>query len=69
MRIFATTNRINILGRADLPMHGKKLEWRNNYNMVSNNLVSDLKDASILLEVKHVDHCPAWVMLYKCANV
>ncbi len=41
----------------------KNLGWRIDYNMTSNNLVSDLKDAGIMPEVKHSDHCPAWVKI------
>ncbi len=41
----------------------KNLGWRIDYNMTTNNLVSDLKDAGIMPEVKHSDHCPAWVMI------
>lgn len=39
----------------------KNLGWRIDYNMTSNNLVSDLKDSGIMPGVKHSDHCPAWV--------
>ncbi len=41
----------------------KNLGWRIDYNMATNNLVSDLKDAGIMPGVKHSDHCPAWVKL------
>ncbi len=41
----------------------KNLGWRIDYNMASEKLVSDLKDAGIMPEVKHSDHCPAWVKL------
>ena len=41
----------------------KNLGWRIDYNMTSNNLVSDLKDAGIMPGVKHSDHCPAWVKI------
>lgn len=41
----------------------RNLGWRIDYNMVTNNLVSNLKDAGIMPEVKHSDHCPAWVRL------
>jgi exodeoxyribonuclease III len=41
----------------------KNLGWRIDYNMTTNNLVSDLKDAGIMPDVKHSDHCPAWVKI------
>ncbi len=41
----------------------KNLGWRIDYNMASEKLVSDLKDAGIMPGVKHSDHCPAWVKL------
>ncbi len=41
----------------------KNLGWRIDYNMTTNNLVSDLKDAGIMPEVRHSDHCPAWVKI------
>lgn len=37
---------------------GKNLGWRIDYNMVSDNLKSELKGASLLPEVRHSDHCP-----------
>ncbi len=39
----------------------RNLGWRIDYNMVSKSLESHLKDASILQEVKHSDHCPVVV--------
>lgn len=41
----------------------RNLGWRIDYNMVTNNLVSSLSDAGIMPEIKHSDHCPAWVKL------
>ncbi len=41
----------------------RNLGWRIDYNMVTDNLVPSLKDAGIMPEVKHSDHCPAWVAL------
>lgn len=38
---------------------GKNLGWRIDYNMVSSNLMSNMKHAFILSEAKHSDHCPA----------
>lgn len=37
---------------------GKNLGWRIDYNMVSDNLKTELKGASLLPEVRHSDHCP-----------
>ncbi len=41
----------------------RNLGWRIDYNMVTEPLVSSLQDAGIMPEVKHSDHCPAWVRL------
>ncbi|TVR41260.1 MAG: exodeoxyribonuclease III [Bacteroidia bacterium] len=41
----------------------RNLGWRIDYNMVANSLVSSLEDAGIMPEIKHSDHCPAWVKL------
>jgi exodeoxyribonuclease-3 len=37
--------------------------WRIDYHMLSENLLTDLKSAAILPEVKHSDHCPVLVEL------
>ncbi|HOI32574.1 MAG: exodeoxyribonuclease III [Bacteroidales bacterium] len=37
--------------------------WRIDYHMLSENLLPDLKSASILPDVKHSDHCPVVVEL------
>lgn len=39
----------------------KNLGWRIDYNMVSKNLENRLKNALIMPEVKHSDHCPILV--------
>ena len=36
----------------------RNLGWRIDYNMISETLLPKLKNASILSEVKHSDHCP-----------
>ncbi len=41
----------------------RNLGWRIDYNMVGEQLVPDLQDAGIMPEVKHSDHCPAWVIV------
>ncbi len=41
----------------------KNLGWRIDYNMVTSNLLPRLSDAGIMPQVKHSDHCPAWVKL------
>jgi exodeoxyribonuclease III len=41
----------------------KNLGWRIDYNMVSENLKDNLKDAGIMQEVIHADHCPVWVKI------
>ena len=41
----------------------RNLGWRIDYNMVGENLVANLHDAGIMPEVKHSDHCPAWVIV------
>ncbi|MGB3947843.1 MAG: exodeoxyribonuclease III [Bacteroidia bacterium] len=41
----------------------KNLGWRIDYNLVSNNLLPNLKRAAILPEAKHSDHCPVLVEL------
>jgi exodeoxyribonuclease-3 len=38
---------------------GKNLGWRIDYNLVSENLASNMNHAFILSEAKHSDHCPA----------
>ena len=42
---------------------GKNLGWRIDYQIVSQSLKSKLKDASILSDVVHSDHCPVMVKL------
>ncbi|MBN2681038.1 MAG: exodeoxyribonuclease III [Bacteroidales bacterium] len=42
---------------------GKNLGWRIDYNLVSNSLKNKLKDASILSNVVHSDHCPVSVLM------
>ncbi len=37
--------------------------WRIDYCMASDALQKDLKDAGIMQDVKHSDHCPVWVKL------
>ncbi len=41
----------------------KNLGWRIDYNIVSNNLTNKIKDAFILPEVVHSDHCPAGIIV------
>lgn len=36
----------------------KNLGWRIDYNLVSSNMLSNMKRAAILPEAKHSDHCP-----------
>jgi exodeoxyribonuclease-3 len=38
---------------------GKNLGWRIDYNLVSENLASNMNHAFILSEARHSDHCPA----------
>jgi exodeoxyribonuclease-3 len=35
--------------------------WRIDYCLASTNLKNKLKDAGIMQEIKHSDHCPVWV--------
>ncbi len=42
---------------------GKNLGWRLDYHMATQNLEKDIKNAGILQEVKHSDHCPVFVEL------
>ena len=37
--------------------------WRIDYNLVSDNLINNIKRAYLLPEVKHSDHCPVGVEL------
>ncbi len=37
--------------------------WRIDYNMLTDNLLPRLKNAGIMPEVVHSDHCPVWVEL------
>ena len=39
----------------------KNLGWRIDYQLVSNDLKNNLKDAKILPEAKHSDHCPTLI--------
>lgn len=41
----------------------KNLGWRIDYNMVSSELAPEMKNAGIMPEIKHADHCPAWVSI------
>ena len=41
----------------------KNLGWRIDYNVVSDNMLDKLKDAFILPDVVHSDHCPAGVIV------
>ncbi len=41
----------------------KNLGWRIDYNMVSKELAPEMKNAGIMPDIKHADHCPAWVLL------
>jgi exodeoxyribonuclease III len=42
---------------------GKNLGWRLDYHMVSQNLSSRVKDAGILQQIIHSDHCPVYIKL------
>ena len=39
----------------------KNLGWRIDYHMITPSLLSKLKNAGIMQEVIHSDHCPVWV--------
>lgn len=39
----------------------RNLGWRIDYNMVTGNIVPDIQDAGVMMEVKHSDHCPAFL--------
>ena len=41
----------------------KNLGWRIDYHMVTDSLRSRLKNAGIMQDVVHSDHCPVWVEL------
>jgi exodeoxyribonuclease-3 len=41
----------------------KNLGWRIDYNLVSENLLAQMKRAAILAEAKHSDHCPVLLEL------
>ncbi len=41
----------------------RNMGWRIDYNMTSKDLQSRLAGAGILPQVKHSDHCPAWLEL------
>jgi exodeoxyribonuclease-3 len=41
----------------------KNLGWRLDYHMVSGSLESRIKNAGILNEAAHSDHCPVWIEL------
>ena len=41
----------------------KNLGWRIDYNMISESLLPSLRNAKILPEAKHSDHCPVLVQL------
>lgn len=39
----------------------KNLGWRIDYHMISDSLKPRLRNAGIMPEVKHSDHCPVWI--------
>jgi exodeoxyribonuclease-3 len=41
----------------------KNLGWRLDYNMVTEPMAARIKDAGIINEAAHSDHCPVWVDL------
>jgi exodeoxyribonuclease-3 len=41
----------------------KNLGWRLDYHMVTHSLASRIKDAGIMNDAAHSDHCPVWVDL------
>ena len=43
----------------------RNLGWRIDYNMISKKLLPKLKNASILSDVKHSDHCPVLLEIEK----
>jgi exodeoxyribonuclease III len=41
----------------------KNLGWRLDYNMASSELAPHIRNAGIMPEIIHSDHCPVWIEL------
>lgn len=49
---------INIPGGVTEQMREKNLGWRIDYLLASQSMAPSIKNASILANIKHSDHCP-----------